>query len=134
MIKTYQLRQIRNNVSHVLTAPGGNTMRYNFTNGNVVMGKYPSLTLRNKYAQELLEQSNLFKSNLVVLMRSEKEPCDEVGYFGKPKTEENVRVVEDVTTTPELLDWISDNLGVSPKNKTEALKVAAKNNVTFPNL
>lgn len=135
MIKTYQLRQNKNNVSHILTAPGGNTMRYNFTNGNVIMGKYPSLTLRNKYAQDLLESSDLFKTHRVVLLRAEKEASDAVtANAPKKETSETERVVNEVTSTLDLIDWVANNLGVATKSKTEALKVAAKHNVTFPNL
>lgn len=60
MIKTYKARVSNNNVSYLLEGKQGNKVRYNFTNGNVVINKYPSLTLRNRYCQDLLESNPLF--------------------------------------------------------------------------
>ena len=73
MIKTYKARVNNNNISYLLLGKHGNQMRYNFTNGNVVTNKYPSITLRNRYAQDLLESSLLFANNTIVLDHEEEE-------------------------------------------------------------
>lgn len=73
MIKTYKARVNNNNVSYLLEGKQGNKVRYNFTNGNVVINKYPSLTLRNRYCQELLESNPLFLNNTIILEHSEEE-------------------------------------------------------------
>lgn len=139
MIKIYKLRQLRNNVSHVLVGKNGNTMRYNFTNGNVATGVYPSISLRNKYAQDLLEESELFKRQDVVLERVVKTAEDEVVHKEKEKKEEVV-VVRDsresasVTTPDELLAYVNDTYSKRFSDPAKALSFAAKEGDVFPNL
>lgn len=76
MIKIYRLKQVRNNVSHVLVGAGGNKVRYEFTGGNVIAGTCPEISLKGKYYQDLLEDSELFKSGTVVLVREIKTSDD----------------------------------------------------------
>lgn len=138
MIKIYKLRQLRNNVSHVLVGKNGNTMRYNFINGNVSVGIYPSISLRNKYAQDLLEESELFKRQEVVLERTIKTAEDDV----KPKAEEqkNDNPVADthealgVTTPDELLAYVNATYSKRFSDPAKALSFAAKEGDVFPNL
>ena len=73
MIKTYKARVNRNNVSYLLYGKQGNEVRYNFTNGNVVTNKYPSLTLRGRYYQELLEDSLLFRGETIIIDHEQEE-------------------------------------------------------------
>ena len=102
MIKIYRLKQIRNNVSHVLEGAGGNTVRYNFTGGNVIAGTCPEISLKGKYFQDLLEASELFKDGTVVLVREIKtsDDVEEVVPEEKPK---NMDTADAVTTPDELL-------------------------------
>lgn len=139
MIKIYKLRQLRNNVSHVLVGKNGNTMRYNFTNGNVSTGIYPSISLRNKYAQDLLEESELFKRQDVVLDRMIKTADDDVEptpKTEKPKEESSILGVtaSSVTTPDELLAYVNDTYSKRFSDPAKALAFAAKEGDTFPNL
>ena len=72
MIKTYRYNANRNTVSHILQGKNGVTVRYNFERGNVITKQKPELILKNEYAQNLLENSELFQKGLVTLIRSEK--------------------------------------------------------------
>lgn len=87
MIKTYKARVSNNNVSYLLEGKQGNKVRYNFTNGNVVINKYPSLTLRNRYCQDLLESNPLFLNNTIILEHSEEEYPGEQAALDKEKQE-----------------------------------------------
>lgn len=139
MIKIYKLRQLRNNVSHVLVGKNGNTMRYNFINGNVSVGTYPSISLRNKYAQDLLEESELFKRQEVVLERTIKTAEDDV--VPTPKEEAPKKegawldtLATSVTTPDELLAYINDTYSKRFSDPAKALAFAAKEGEVFPNL
>lgn len=143
MIKIYKLRQLRNNVSLVLVGKNGNTMRYNFTNGNVSMGVYPSISLRNKYAQDLLEESELFERQDVVLDRTIKTAEDDVVLTPKedsPKKEDawlNTQATSaatSVTTPDELLAYVNDTYSKRFSDPAKALAFAAKEGEVFPNL
>lgn len=136
MIKIYKLRQLRNNVSHVLIGKNGNTMRYNFINGNVSVGIYPSITLRNKYAQDLLEESELFKRQDVVLERTVKTAEDDVK-VEEQKSENPVADVHEalgVTTPDELLAYVNATYSKRFSDPAKALSFAAKEGDVFPNL
>ena len=97
MIKIYRLKQIRNNVSHVLEGAGGNTVRYNFTGGNVIAGTCPEISLKGKYFQDLLEASELFKDGTVVLVREIKTSDDMKDIVPEPEPK-NVNTADSVTT------------------------------------
>lgn len=129
MIKIYKLRQLRNNVSHVLVGKNGNTMRYNFTNGNVAMGIFPSISLRNEYAQNLLEESELFKNEEVVLDRTVKSANDDA-----PKSKKSGHEATSVTTPDELLVYVNDTYSKRFSDPAKALAFAAKEGDSFPNL
>lgn len=135
MIKTYRYNKLQNNAYHVLVGKSGNTVRYNFANGNVLHRRYPELTLRNKYAQDLLEESDIFKNGLVSLTQSIKEASDEE----EVKVEQKTAKVSDnavgiVTTPDELLAYVNENYGKQYTQPAKALAFAAGKGVTFPNL
>ena len=104
MIKTYKARVNNNNISYLLLGKHGNQMRYNFTNGNVVTNKYPSITLRNRYAQDLLESSLLFANNTIVLDHEEEEYPGE-----KAKLEEEKETLEQEKAKAEKVNDSSKN-------------------------
>lgn len=133
MIKIYRLKQIRNNVSHVLEGAGGNTVRYNFTGGNVIAGTCPEISLKGKYFQDLLEASKLFKDGTVVLVREIKtsDDVEEVVPEEKPK---NVNTADAVTTPDELLVYINTNYDKKFTDPSKALAFAAKEGEVFANL
>lgn len=136
MIKIYKLRQLRNNVSLVLVGKNGNTMRYNFVNGNVSIGVCPSISLRNKYAQDLLEESELFKRQDVVLERTIKTAEDDVAPEVKDEKKVDVYTNESasVTTPDELLAYVNDTYSKRFSDPAKALAFAAKEGDVFPNL
>jgi len=138
MIKTYNARVQNNNISYLLEGKQRNQMRYNFTNGNVITNKYPSITLRNRYAQELLESSLLFANNTVVLERTEEEYPGELDALKKennetptekqPKTEE----VKGIRTTDEVIAYVNERFDKDCKTLATAMKHASKAGLVFP--
>lgn len=133
MIKIYRLKKVQNNASHVLEGAGGNTVRYNFTGGNVVAGTCPEISLKGKYFQDLLEASELFKDGTVVLVREIKtsDDVEEVVPEEKPK---NVDTADSVTTPDELLVYINTNYDKKFTDPSKALAFAAKEGEVFANL
>lgn len=138
MIKTYVYTQPMNNVSHVLTGQGGNTVRFNFTNGNTITKKLPELTLRGKYYQDLLESSELFAKGLVRKLRETTEPSDakeEQATAEKKevaKEEGQVEEVKNVRTTDEVIAYVNERFGSNCKSLASAMKYASKANIIFP--
>lgn len=160
MIKTYKARVNNNNVSYLLEGKQGNKVRYNFTNGNVVINKYPSLTLRNRYCQELLESNPLFLNNTIILERSEEEYPGEQAALDKEKQEseqvhdvvstavetsakeaDKVKSVEDepekervmgVVSTADVIEYVNKRFDKDYRTLATAMKQASKYNIIFP--
>lgn len=160
MIKTYKARVNNNNVSYLLEGKQGNKVRYNFTNGNVVINKYPSLTLRNRYCQELLESNPLFLNNTIILEHSEEEYPGEQAALDKEKqeseqvhdvvstaveisakeadkaeseeTEPEKERVLGVVSTADVIDYVNKRFGKEYRNLSSAMKQASKYNIIFP--
>ena len=145
MIKTYKARVNNNNISYLLVSKNGNQMRYDFTGGNVITNKYPEKTLRNRYAQELLESSELFKNSTIVLEHtieefpgeSEKLKAQEEENKKKKASEDDVNEIASVTTDAELIAFVNEAAGRTEKNEfhapSTALKWATANGYSFPN-
>ncbi len=145
MIKTYKARVPRNNVSYLLYGKQGNEVRFNFTDGNININKYPTLTLRGRYFQELLEDSLLFKGETVVIEHEQEEfpgekaerenetnsvsvPAPTPTAPKQPKTEE----VRDIYTSDEVIAYINDRFDKECKTLATAMKHASKAGLIFP--
>lgn len=139
MIKTYRYNELCNNVSLTLSGASGNSMRYNFTHGNTYMRKCPELTLRNKYAQDLLDSHELVKSGKVTCIRTtleesdivqEESPVDEhVKKTTQPPMNEEVR---DIRTADEVINYVNNRFDKECKTLTTAMKHASKAGLIFP--
>lgn len=149
MIKTYKARVSNNNVSYLLEGKHGNKVRYNFTNGNVVINKYPSLTLRNRYCQDLLESNPLFLNNTIILEHAEEEYPGEQAAIDKEKQEavqaqdavpadpeqeqeqEKERVIG-VVSTADVIEYVNKRFDKDYRTLANAMKQASKYNIIFP--
>lgn len=155
MIKTYKARVSNNNVSYLLEGKQGNKVRYNFTNGNVVINKYPSLTLRNRYCQNLLESNPLFLNNTIILEHSEEEYPGEQAALDEEKQEagkahdavpekaetsakdtdeaesEKERVMG-VVSTADVIEYVNKRFDKDYRTLANAMKQASKYNIIFP--
>lgn len=139
MIKTYRYNELCNNVSLTLSGASGNTMRYNFTHGNTYMRKCPELTLRNKYAQDLLDSHELVKSGKVTCIRTtleesdivqEEQPANEPAKkVAQPPMKEEVR---DIRTADEVINYVNNRFDKECKTLTTAMKHASKAGLVFP--
>ena len=155
MIKTYKARVSNNNVSYLLEGKHGNKVRYNFTNGNVVINKYPSLTLRNRYCQDLLESNPLFLNNTIILEHSEEEYPGEQAALDKEKqeseqvhdsvpekadtsakdtdeTEPEKERVMGVVSTADVIEYVNKRFDKDYRTLANAMKQASKYNIIFP--
>lgn len=155
MIKTYKARVNQNSISYLLSGKQGNQVRYPFANGNVIINKYPSLTLRNRYFQELLESSLLFANNTIVLDHEEEEfpgekakleeekkaalesdivqeeqPANESAKKAtQPPMNEEVR---DIRTADEVINYVNNRFDKECKTLATAMKHASKAGLIFP--
>lgn len=133
MIKTYRYNELCNNVSLTLSGASGNSMRYNFTHGNTYMRKCPELTLRNKYAQDLLDSHELVRSGKVTCIRTtleesdivqEEQPANEpVKKATQPPMNEEVR---DIRTADEVINYVNNRFDKECKTLATAMKHASK--------
>lgn len=136
MIKTYVYNEPKNNVSHVLTGAGGNTVRFNFEHGNVITHKLPELTLRGKYYQELLENSEMFLSGVVRISHTVADDSDAVEETpaAEPaaKKQSQPEKVMNVRTTDEVIAYVNERFDKDCKTLSAAMKYAAKAGIIFP--
>ena len=153
MIKTYKARVNQNSISYLLSGKQGNQVRYPFANGNVIINKYPSLTLRNRYCQELLESSLLFANNTIVLDHEEEEYPGEKAKLEEEKKaalESNVEPgvanesvkkatqppmneeVRDIRTADEVINYVNNRFDKECKTLATAMKHASKAGLIFP--
>ena len=123
MIKTYQITTPLRNSSFVLRGKTNNSMRYNFSGGDPLIGKPATLMLRSKYAQDLLEGSDVFAKGFVKIMR-----VDDGGEQVKEAP------VEEVTSPEQLIEFVGTTLEKAYKDPKAALRYAERLNYEFPNL
>ena len=148
MIKTYKARVNQNSIIYLLSGKQGNLVRYPFANGNVIINKYPSLTLRNRYCQELLESSLLFANNTIILDHEEEEYPGEkakleeekndalkstVDESGKKTTKKSQKEeVTGIRTAEEVINYINNRFDKDCRTLETAMKHADKAGIIFP--
>lgn len=148
MIKTYKARVNQNSISYLLSGKQGNQVRYPFANGNVIINKYPSLTLRNRYCQELLESSLLFANNTIILDHEEEEyPGEKAkleeeknaalkstvdGPAKKPTKKSQKEEVAGIRTAEEVINYINNRFDKDCRTLETAMKHADKAGIIFP--
>lgn len=137
MIKTYRYNANRNTVSHILPGKNGVTVRYNFERGNVITKQKPELILKNEYAQNLLENSELFRQGLVTLIHSEETLEDKLKKPAAETKKASVIEVGSVVTASDLIDFVNEEDKREGsrmfKSASSALDWATKHNFAFPN-
>lgn len=135
MIKTYRYNELCNNVSLTISGAGGNSMRYNFTHGNTYMRKCPELTLRNKYAQDLLDNHELVRSEKVTCIRTTLEKSDilqEEGHAKKPAKKAQKEEVAGIRTAEEVINYVNSRFDKDCRTLETAMKHAGKAGLIFP--
>lgn len=143
MIKTYKARVNQNSISYLLSGKQGNQIRYPFANGNVIINKYPSLTLRNRYCQELLESSLLFANNTIVLDHEEEEYPGEKAKLEEEKNaalkstknatkKSQKEEVAGIRTAEEVINYINNRFDKDCRTLETAMKHADKAGIIFP--
>lgn len=148
MIKTYKARVNQNSISYLLSGKQGNQVRYPFANGNVIINKYPSLTLRNRYCQELLESSLLFANNTIVLDHEEEEYPGEKAKLEEEKNAALKSTVDEpekkttkksqkeevtgIRTSEEIINYINNRFDKDCRTLETAMKHADKAGIIFP--
>lgn len=143
MIKTYKARVNQNSISYLLSGKQGNQVRYPFANGNVIINKYPSLTLRNRYCQELLESSLLFANNTIILDHEEEEYPGEKAKLEEEKNaalkstknatkKSQKEEVAGIRTAEEVINYINNRFDKDCRTLETAMKHADKAGLIFP--
>lgn len=148
MIKTYKARVNQNSISYLLSGKQGNQVRYPFANGNVIINKYPSLTLRNRYYQELLESSLLFANNTIILDHEEEEYPGEKAKLEEEKNAALKSTVDEpakkttkksqkeevagIRTAEEVINYINNRFDKDCRTLETAMKHADKAGLIFP--
>ena len=138
MIKTYRYNELCNNVSLTISGAGGNSMRYNFTHGNTYMRKCPELTLRNKYAQDLLDNHELVRSRKVTCIRTTLEESDIVQeealneHAKKPSKKALKEEVTGIRTAEEVINYVNSRFDKDCRTLETAMKHADKAGLVFP--
>lgn len=137
MKKVYRLNQQKNSATFVLYGKSGNPCHYSFQHGNVLTNVKARLTLGNKYYQDLLEGSDLFKDKVVTLERIIEEKGDKkvtTTKVANTSTEKTYKDVEDVKTVAQAVDFIANTFGAQVKTAKQAQDFAHSRGYNFPHL
>ena len=135
MIKTYRYNELCNNVSLTISGAGGNSMRYNFTHGNTYMRKCPELTLRNKYAQDLLDNHELVRSGKVTCIRTTLEEADivqEEALVNEPAKKAQKEEITGIRPAEEVINYVNSRFDKDCRTLETAMKHADKAGLVFP--
>ena len=139
MIKTYRYNELCNNVSLTISGAGGSAMRYNFTHGNTYMRKGPELILRNKYAQDLLDNHELVRSGKVTCIRTTLEEADIVQEEAlvnenakKPSKKAQKEEITGIRTAEEVINYVNSRFDKDCRTLETAMKHADKAGLVFP--
>jgi len=130
--KIYKLNQPKNSAVFPLYANNGKMkVEYVFKDGNQLMRQPARCTLRNKFYQDLLESSVLFKTRAISLERTIKDDEPE-----EPKKVEanNPNIVESVKTAEDAVEYVANEWGERVKNGKQAKSYAKRKGIEFPNL
>ena len=137
MKKVYRLNQQKNSATFVLQGKSGNQCFYSFQHGNVLTNVRARLTLSNKYYQDLLEASQMFKDKVIVLERViEDEVTDKKPAEKKPTTTTTTtyKDVEEVKTVAQAVDFVANTWGAQVKTAKAAQDFAHTRGYNFPHL
>lgn len=127
MTKVYKLNMERNNATFILYGKGGNAVRYTFKDGNINSRQPARLSLTNEYYQQLLEDSEVFKKNIVAIDPTYKPaPKEEVKKVLTP--------VKDVKSVAQAVEYCAEHFGEVVKSSKQAKACAEKNGFDFVNL
>lgn len=124
MNKTYILNAKQNNSSLILTGKSGNTVRFNFTGGNVMLNTLPTFSTENKYYQDLMESSELFKTGKVSL----RNVVPAMGF----RRAAELTPVNGIRDARQAIEWCADNLSEKATTGRKALELAKKAGYYFP--
>ena len=137
MIKVYRYNANRNSVSHILQGKNGVTVRYNFERGNVITKQKPEIILKNEYAQNLLESSDLFKEGSEETLEDKLKKAAEMDGKSSEENKKGPIEVASVVSDEDLIAFVNeeDKREGSRQFKTlaSALEWATKHNFVFPN-
>lgn len=127
--KIYKYNQSKATATFILYANEGKlAVKYKFEHGNPIANVPARCALTSEFAQNLLEQSSIFKKKIVVLERT-------ISDGAKPsKSEKTLKHVDDVTTLSQAIDYIANNYGAVVKTEVAAKSFAEKKGFDFPNL
>ena len=128
MIKTYELTTPARNSSIVLRGKTNNSLRYNFSGGDPMTGKAASIMLRSQYAQDLLEDSDMFKQGSVRLVRIDE------GGEDAPMPVQEATIIEEVNSPEALIEFVATKLDKVYQRPDAALNYAKTKGFEFPNL
>jgi hypothetical protein len=127
--KIYKYNQPNATATFILYANEGKlAVKYKFEHGNPIANVPARLALESEFAQNLLENSPIFKKKIVVL--------EKVINDGEPaaKTEKTVKHIEEVKNISEAIDYLANTYGLVCKTAKAVKDTAAKKGIDFPNL
>ena len=126
--KIYRLNQRKTTATFTLSTNNGKvSVGYKFDHGNPILNVPPRLALNSEFAQNLLEDSLLFKRRIVVLERTMKAETP-------VKEEEIINHVKGVTNVAQAVDYIANTYAVQVKTTKEAVAFAKKHGFDFPDM
>lgn len=128
MRKIYKIADKPRNYASFYLVNNGVRIKYNFTGGNVIANVAPTFTTENKYYQDVLEGSDLFKNKIVKLFKTVKTEEKEPAIVTTPDP------IEDVKTISDAIDYIADKYGKKLTGAAQVKAFAKDNNISFPNL
>lgn len=127
--KIYKLAQPKNSATFNVVGKSGNTVGYVFKDGNQINQSPARCVLRDKYYQDLLESTPMFKNGIIRLER--KFGDEEV-----KKTDNKPKYIEvpEVNSDEKAISYVANTWAVQVKTGKLARRFANKKGYDFPNL
>lgn len=127
--KIYKLNNSMNTATFPLyTNNGKMKIDYVFKDGNQLMRQPARCTLHDKFYQDLLESSSLFKNGIIAVERV----IDNKTAAAPAKKE--LKAVEGVNSAKEAIDFVANTWAVQVRTAKQAKDFANKQGYDFPNL
>lgn len=128
--KIYKLNSGKNSATFRLYANNGKMeVGYTFKDGNQLMRQPARCALSNKFYQDLLESSELFKRGAISVERVIKEETE-----AAPAKKAQLKAIEGVNTAREAIDFVLNTWAVKVTTGKQAKEFANKQGYDFPNM
>lgn len=132
--KTYRMNLKRTYARIIIKGESGNEVVYEFNNGNPAASIPAKCIIKGEYEQELLENSEYMKKRIVALERVDETEEEKSAREEELRRKASLEKEPNIKTVTEAINYVAEHFDAKATTARQALSIAEKNGVTFPNL